>query len=59
MSSVPIWGLGSEVPWLDEIQAGRAENLYVHSVHYTGALSREIAERTTEHLRVHGFVLCE
>jgi hypothetical protein len=54
----PGLGLGPEVLWLDEIQAGRRENLYVDGVHYTEAFSREIAERIAEHLRAHAFLRC-
>jgi hypothetical protein len=55
----PGLGLGAEVLWLDGLQAGRAENLYVDGVHYTEAFSREIAARIAERLRANGLVRCE
>ena len=37
--------LGSDVLWLADIQENKRENLYVDSVHYTAAFSKEIAGR--------------
>jgi hypothetical protein len=54
----PTLGLGPEVLWLDGIQEGRRENLYVDSVHYTEAFSDEIAARIADHLRQQGIVHC-
>jgi hypothetical protein len=54
----PTLGLGPEVLWLDGIQEGRRENLYVDSVHYTEAFSDEIAGRIADHLRQQSIVRC-
>jgi len=37
--------LGPDVLWLADIQQDKHENLYVDSVHYSAAFSKEIAER--------------
>ncbi|MEX2224392.1 MAG: SGNH/GDSL hydrolase family protein [Candidatus Rokuibacteriota bacterium] len=44
-------GLDPGVLWLDGIQEGRKENLYVDSVHYTAPFSDEIATRIVDHLQ--------
>jgi len=54
----PTLGLGAEVLWLDEIQRGRQENLYVDGVHYTAAFSNEIAESIVSHLGEHEPAVC-
>jgi hypothetical protein len=51
--------LPADVLWLDAIQQGRAENLYVDAVHYTAAFSREIAQRIAERLTREGAIRCE
>jgi hypothetical protein len=42
--------LGDDVLWLADVQEDKHENLYVDSVHYTAAFSREIAERIADYL---------
>jgi hypothetical protein len=43
--------LGPDVLWLADMQQDKRENLYVDSVHYTAAFSKEIAGRICEFLR--------
>jgi len=43
-------GLGGDYLWLGDLQAGRTENLYVDSVHYSPAFSKQIAEAIAENL---------
>jgi hypothetical protein len=40
--------LGPDVLWLADMQQDKRENLYVDSVHYTAAFSKEIAGRICE-----------
>lgn len=43
--------LGSNVLWLADIQQNKHENLYVDSVHYNAAFSKEVAEQ------IYGFLI--
>jgi hypothetical protein len=43
--------LGNDVLWLADMQENKRENLYVDSVHYTAAFSKEIAGRICQSLR--------
>ena len=43
--------LGNDVLWLADMQHDKHENLYVDSVHYTAAFSKEIAGRICEFMR--------
>jgi hypothetical protein len=54
----PTLALDPAVLWLDGIQQGRRENLYVDSVHYTAAFSDEIATRIAGHLHARRLLPC-
>ncbi len=43
--------LGTDVLWLADMQENARENLYVDSVHYTAAFSKEIAGRICEFIQ--------
>jgi len=43
--------LGNDVLWLADMQENKRENLYVDSVHYTAAFSREIAGKICQFMR--------
>ena len=43
--------LGSDVLWLADMQQDKRENLYVDSVHYTAAFSKEIAGKICEFMQ--------
>jgi hypothetical protein len=45
--------LGSNMLWLADLQAGRQENFYADTVHYTATFSQEIAFRISQFLRAH------
>lgn len=46
--------LGSNVLWLADMQQDKHENLYVDSIHYNAAFSKEIAAQIYNYLRQNG-----
>jgi hypothetical protein len=50
--------LGPDVLWLGDMQTDRKENLYVDSVHYTAAFSRDVAARLFDYLTTSGLLPC-